>query len=94
MRILGIFPILAVAILAGGCALPRTFEPDVTTLEGGMSGVVERVSHVADPAGEGRVLVRLDNGFAVDACAGGESFEPGERVRIHKKRGSPRAARE
>ena len=83
-----LFPLVA-------CAAPyATPEFDFSQLDGGTKGFVERISHTADPAGDGRVRVRLDNGFTVDAGAGGESFEPGERVRIHKTSGKPRAERE
>jgi len=91
---LRLLALLAFAVLSAGCALPRQDDADVSEIERGSRGFVERVSHSADPAGEGRVLVRLDNGFALDACAGGEGFEPGERVRILRRPNGPRAARE
>jgi hypothetical protein len=95
MRLHAIVPILAVSILTAGCALPRPQgEFDLSQMEHGSAGFVERVGHTWSPNGEDRVLVRLDNGFSVEACTDGEGFEPGERVRILRRPGGPRAARE
>ena len=86
--------LLFTAVLLSGCGTayaPSEF--DFSQLDRGRSGVVERVAH-AD-IGERRVVVRLDNGFALEACADGEGLEPGERVRIlTQQQGGVRAARE
>jgi hypothetical protein len=80
--------LLALAASSPGAgAYAATYAPqefDFSQLEGGSAGVVERAcTPDLDLASAMRFVVRLDNGFAIEAIGEGlDHFEPGQRVRV------------
>ena len=74
--------VLLSAAAVCGCAAPYApAEFDFSELGGGRAGVVELVQGSDRELGS-RVLVRLDNGFSLEASAETPGLRPGERVRV------------
>ena len=83
-----LLPALALALAAStigahaAAYAPQEF--DFSQLEGGSAGVIERACMPdLDFSSAMRFVVRLDNGFAIEAVGVGlDGFEPGQRVRV------------
>jgi len=74
---------LAASSLGAHAAAYAPQEFDFSQLEGGSAGVIERACTPDFDLSAMRFLVRLDNGFAIEAVGEGlYGFEPGQRVLV------------